>query len=210
MYLIPRPLRPRLHNRRRNPSKITRLVPSAVRARHSIDFVSVLWNGKLYGFTPTQARIVNMLWEARENGTPDVHQSTLLDRAWCESKRLEWVFRKHPAWGVVIIPSPLVKGGFRLANPGECPPPTPRKDAPPKEQATIREPVTRPTPPRPRIPGLSPVEAHLVKPLGDGEASAAEISQKAGLETGPRLDGILNALVARKVLVTTPNGFRQE
>jgi hypothetical protein len=50
----------------------------------------------------------------------------------------------------------------------------------------------------------------LVKTLGDGEASAAEISQKAGLETGPRLDGILNALVARKVLVTTPNGFLRE
>jgi hypothetical protein len=39
---------------------LTQLAPG----RHSIDFASVRWNGELYTFSPTQARVVKLLWKA--------------------------------------------------------------------------------------------------------------------------------------------------
>jgi hypothetical protein len=89
---------------------LTQLAPG----RHSIDFASVRWGGELYGFSPTQARVVRLLWEAWENGVPDIHQATLLDRAGSECRQLRSLFKGHPAWGTLIVASPLVKGAYRL------------------------------------------------------------------------------------------------
>jgi hypothetical protein len=84
-------------------------------ARHSPDFCSVLWNGVEHSFTPMQAAIVQMLWEALVNGTPDVHGSTLLAHA--ESKlqqdRIEPLFFRNPAWKTMIVRGKK-RGTYRL------------------------------------------------------------------------------------------------
>jgi hypothetical protein len=84
-------------------------------ARHSTDFCSVLWNGVEYAFTPMQAAIVRMLWESLDNGTPDVHASTLLAYADSELQeaRLDPLFFRHPAWKAMIIRG-RCRGTYRL------------------------------------------------------------------------------------------------
>jgi len=84
-------------------------------ARHSQDFCSVVWNGVEYSFSPMQAAIVAMLWEAQANDTPDVHASTLLARADSELKvsRLDPLFFRHPAWKTVIVRGKR-RGTYRL------------------------------------------------------------------------------------------------
>jgi hypothetical protein len=88
--------------------------------RHSTDFRSVHWYGIDYQFTPTQAACVKVLWEAWINGTPDVGQETILDKAGSQCSRLDHLFRKsgkmHPAWSRLIISRS--KGSYRLADQG--------------------------------------------------------------------------------------------
>ncbi len=91
-----------------------------VDGKHSDDFCSVTWNGIYYIFTKTQARCVEVLWNARENGTPAVSGFTVLERAGSSRAdgRLEHVFRTngkaHPAWGVMI--KAAGKGVYQIAE----------------------------------------------------------------------------------------------
>jgi hypothetical protein len=84
-------------------------------ARHSEDYRSVNWFGVSYIFTPLQAAIVRQLWEAAENGTPDVGGAALLENAGSDvsAKRLDLVFRGHGAWKHMIVSQQ--KGLYRLA-----------------------------------------------------------------------------------------------
>ncbi|MHC4167924.1 MAG: hypothetical protein ACYSWQ_13270 [Planctomycetota bacterium] len=84
---------------------------------HSADFRSVNWCGIRHSFTPTQAAIVKQLWDAWENGTPDVGQDTLLETAGSESKRLVDVFKDHKTYRQVIGKG-NTKGSYRLIEPG--------------------------------------------------------------------------------------------
>jgi hypothetical protein len=90
-------------------------------ARHSPDFRSVHWFGADYSFTSSQAACVKVLWEAWENGTPEVGQRHLLQEAKSEQSRLQDVFKQkgqmHPAWGTMIVPSQTNKGTCRLQEP---------------------------------------------------------------------------------------------
>ncbi len=89
--------------------------------RHSIDFRSVDWFGTLYHFTPAQAVVVKVLWEAWENGTPDVGGETLTDAAGSDKGRLVDLFKSegkpHKAWGAIIV-SGETKGSYRLQELG--------------------------------------------------------------------------------------------
>jgi hypothetical protein len=92
-------------------------------ARHSLDFCSVHWYGTDYTFSLSQASIVKILWEAWDNGTPAVHQQTLLDRVGSSmadnsKPRLRDLFRDHPAWTTMIRPG-SAKGTFCLVAPEE-------------------------------------------------------------------------------------------
>ena len=84
--------------------------------RHSKDFRSVRWFGKYHAFTATQAACVRALWEAWENGTPELSGETVLEVAGAESKRLKDVFGDHSAWETMIV-SGSTKGAYRLAKP---------------------------------------------------------------------------------------------
>lgn len=82
--------------------------------RHSPDFRSVHWDGTDHAFTANQAAIVKQLWEAYENGTPDVGGDTLLVGADADTKQIKDVFKKHPAWRSMIVEG-STKGTYRLA-----------------------------------------------------------------------------------------------
>jgi hypothetical protein len=84
-------------------------------ARHSPGFSSVLWNGVEHAFTPMQAIIVEVLWRALANDTPDVHASLLLAHAESNLKknRLDPLFFRHPAWKTMIVRGKR-RGTYRL------------------------------------------------------------------------------------------------
>jgi len=81
---------------------------------HGPDFRSVRWGGETYTFSPNQAACVRQWWEAMENGTPDVGGDTVLASSDIDSKRIQDVFRDHPALGVMIVPG-ATKGAYRIA-----------------------------------------------------------------------------------------------
>jgi len=85
-------------------------------ARHSFDFRSVHWYGPEYSFTAKQAAIVKLLWEAWDNGTPDVADATLLEACDLTTSRLVDIFRNNPAWGSMIVEG-RTKGTRRLSPP---------------------------------------------------------------------------------------------
>ncbi len=89
-------------------------------AKHSTDYRSVLWHGTQYSFTAKQAACIKLLWEAWEQGTPDVGEATILEAADCDCVRLSDLYgrgnNRHPAWGT-IIQAGATKGTYRLAEP---------------------------------------------------------------------------------------------
>jgi hypothetical protein len=98
---------------------LPRVVDEPVRLpRHSPDFRSVNWFGVSYAFTPLQAACVRVLWEAWENGTPEVSGERLLESSDTDrdTKRIDTVFQNHPAWKTVIV-SGTTKGSYRLCAP---------------------------------------------------------------------------------------------
>lgn len=80
---------------------------------HSADFRSVHWFGIDYTFSPTQAAIVRQLWQAWEDGVPELGTATLLEGAGSECERIPPLFQGNPAWGVMIVRGEG-KGTFRL------------------------------------------------------------------------------------------------
>lgn len=85
-------------------------------ARHSLDFRCFYWHDQLFAFTDMQAPMVKLLWEAYENGTPDIGSETLLETVDAKSSRLVDIFRDNPAWGKMIVDG-ATKGSKRIADP---------------------------------------------------------------------------------------------
>jgi hypothetical protein len=85
-------------------------------ARRSPGCRSVHWFGTDYSFTGTQGAVVDMLWDAWEQRTPDVAHETLLREAQLDTTRLRVLFKGHPAWGTLIVPG-RTRGTSRLQEP---------------------------------------------------------------------------------------------
>ena len=83
---------------------------------HSDDFRSVRWYGTTYALTGSQAQVVKLLWQAWENGTPDVSGAALLEAADASSERLRDLFPRHAGWGTMIV-SGGTRGTYRLSKP---------------------------------------------------------------------------------------------
>lgn len=83
--------------------------------RHGPDFRSLAWGDAQYAFTPSQAAVVKVLWEARDNRTPDVGEQFILEAVDSCGSRLRDIFSKNPAWGTLILTG-KTKGTFRLAE----------------------------------------------------------------------------------------------
>ncbi len=82
--------------------------------RYSPDFRSAAFNHLSYSFTPMQAKVIEYLWHAHHNATPEVSQELILeDAVYTTQTRLRDVFKNHPAWNVLVV-SGRTKGTFRL------------------------------------------------------------------------------------------------
>ena len=95
---------------------------SAPSARHSPDFTSVFWFGTTHCFTKSQARAIEVLWNAWENETPTVGQEYIAERigSGASNFRLQHLFRDgngtdHKAWGSMIVAAG--KGIYELKPP---------------------------------------------------------------------------------------------
>ena len=100
---------------------------------HSPDFHSVNWYGTEYTFGPTQAAIVELLWRAKEAGSPEVGGTYLVEQAlggheedddadefqkkFKRGPSIQDVFKGHPAFGKTMIIPGKTRGNFRLADP---------------------------------------------------------------------------------------------
>lgn len=83
---------------------------------HSPDFRSVVWYGREFQFTATQAACVEILWRAWENGAPDIGQERILEDVGSRALRLLDVFRRSEAWGTMISRG-ATRGTYRLQSP---------------------------------------------------------------------------------------------
>ena len=94
--------------------------PPGVRAgapRHSPDFRLVSWPGLgSFVFSPKQALAVRELWAAEEGGNPEVPERQLLAAADSDGDRLADLFKRSPAWGVLVLRGAR-PGTFRLPEP---------------------------------------------------------------------------------------------
>jgi len=88
---------------------------SGAQTGHSPDFRSIRWLGREWPFTEMQARVVKTLWEAWEDGSPDVGTTVLIAAAQSESTRVRDLFHGNAAWGTVIVPGGS-RGTFRLVD----------------------------------------------------------------------------------------------
>lgn len=83
---------------------------------HSPDFHVVTWHGQTYAFTPAQGRAVALLWAANQDGTLYVPTRALLKAAGSSGSRVADLFKRSPAWGVVIAPHPKRRGLYCLSQ----------------------------------------------------------------------------------------------
>jgi hypothetical protein len=81
---------------------------------HSSDFHSVTLRGQQFSLTPSQAQVVERLFEAYQNGTPEIGQHTLIVGLELQSRRLRDIFKSRPeAWGTLVVPG-RTRGTYRL------------------------------------------------------------------------------------------------
>lgn len=76
-------------------------------------FRSACIGGREYSFTKMQAKAMECLWIAYQQGAPDVPTEAILETLDTTQTRLRDLFREHPAWNTVLVPG-RTKGTFRL------------------------------------------------------------------------------------------------
>lgn len=98
------------------PSTAVDAEPSDEPARAGPGYRSVYWFGRTYGFSKQQANVVEVLWKAWRNRTPDVGDEQLRNASGTASVRLADVFRDNDAWGTMIVEGGT-RGTHRLKEP---------------------------------------------------------------------------------------------
>ena len=81
---------------------------------HSEDFTTVYHGGERYALTNNQAIVVQKLYEAHKNKTPEVHQGALLEGLGIYSKRLRDVFKTNIKAFKILFAHGERRGTFRL------------------------------------------------------------------------------------------------
>ena len=91
--------------------------------QHSPDYASVNWLGQQYQFNKKQATCVRLLHEAWFEGTPYLSGDYLLREIESASKMSD-LFKRHPAWGSLIVPGER-RATYRLKLSPKLPPNSP-------------------------------------------------------------------------------------
>ncbi len=81
----------------------------------SEDFTCFLWRGREYKFGEMQAKIIKMLWQARENGSPWLYGKRMLTEIGSKSNKLQNIFNRNQQWHNIIVSDH--KGKYRLNMP---------------------------------------------------------------------------------------------
>jgi hypothetical protein len=89
----------------------------------SPDYASVNWLGQQYQFNKNQATCVRLLHEAWLEGTPYLSGDYLLREIESASKMSD-LFKRHPAWGSLIVPGER-RATYRLKLSPKLPPNSP-------------------------------------------------------------------------------------
>lgn len=90
--------------------------PTQERNGHSPDFASVVWNNQFFELTRKQRIVIQLLWEAMEDGMHIVSGAKLQEEAQCS--KMSSLFRDHPAWNRLIVPGER-HDTYRLAPKGD-------------------------------------------------------------------------------------------
>ena len=70
---------------------------------HSADYRRVDWQGKKFRFSLMQSRVVRLLHEEFKEGRDELGAAVLLEGSDSLGKYLRDIFRRHCAWGTLII-----------------------------------------------------------------------------------------------------------
>ena len=70
---------------------------------HSADYRRVDWRGKRFRFSPMQSQVVRLLHEEFKEGRDELGAAVLLEGSDSLGKYLRDIFRRHCAWGTLII-----------------------------------------------------------------------------------------------------------
>jgi len=89
------------------------LASHAVEFSPSDDYRSAAFRGQRYSFTSRQAQVIEMLHKAFAKGTPALGKDHILEQLESSNSRLRDTFKKHPAWGSLIV-SGEKRGTYRL------------------------------------------------------------------------------------------------
>jgi len=87
---------------------------TGIKFSHSDDYISIVFHKKQYVLTPLQAKVVEILHQNYERGTPDVQHAYVLEKIDYAGKRLRDIFKKSELWGTLIV---SVRKGVCRLNP---------------------------------------------------------------------------------------------
>lgn len=68
----------------------------------SDDFSCFIWRGREYKFGTTQAKVIQRLWQAREDGKPWVYGKHILNDIAASSDRISNIFSRNKYWRNII------------------------------------------------------------------------------------------------------------
>ena len=97
--------------------------PQVEEFRHSPDYATVIWKGQAFYFNRHQAACVRLLHEGWMNGTELLGGDYLLG-ALGSASRMSDLFKRHPAWGSLIVPGER-RATYRLKLSPKLPPNSP-------------------------------------------------------------------------------------
>ena len=97
--------------------------PQVEEFRHSPDYATVIWKGQAFYFNRHQATCVRLLHEGWMNGTELLGGDYLLG-ALGSASRMSDLFKRHPAWGSLIVPGER-RATYRLKLSPKLPPNSP-------------------------------------------------------------------------------------
>ena len=97
--------------------------PQVEELRHSPDYATVIWKGQAFYFNRHQATCVRLLHEGWMDGTELLGGDYLLG-ALGSASRMSDLFKRHPAWGSLIVPGER-RATYRLKLSPKLPPNSP-------------------------------------------------------------------------------------
>ena len=86
-----------------DPPPISEPSPEPQEFEHSPDYRRVDWQGKKFRFSPMQSRVVRLLHEEFKEGRDELGAAVLLDGSDSTGEYVRDIFRRHCAWGTLII-----------------------------------------------------------------------------------------------------------